>query len=98
MGNYDMLSAALSVPPLPITILGPSEARTVLERNPSVYYVSEWKHTMGRVRYEYRPHGEEGKELKELRDKGVKGGHPWLVQVLSRADLEAMALEEIPAR
>ena len=95
MNNYEVLSNALNIPPLPIKILGPSEARELLE-TPSVKYVSEWKHTVGRVSYQYRPHGDEGKELRELHDKGVKGGHPWLVKVLSREDLEAMALEEIP--
>ncbi|VVB81771.1 Uncharacterised protein [uncultured archaeon] len=93
MTDYDTLLIALKAPVLPITILGPAEARAQLA-NPEVKYVSEWKHVVGTVRYEYRLHGDEGELLKALHKRGVRGGNPWLTNVSSRKELEAIAWEE----
>lgn len=93
MTDYEILANALKVPALPITILGSAEAKEQLA-NLGVKYISEWRHVVGLVRYEYRPHGNEGELLKALYDRGIRGGNPWLTNVLSREDLEAIVLKE----
>ncbi len=95
MTNYEILRRAYAAPELDIRVIDPSQTEKIVRilEDPSIKYISEWKHTVGKLKYTYHKHGEEGQELKELLKKGIAGGNPWLTNVFSREDLETI-LEE----
>ena len=91
MNDYQELKDAYSRPAINLKTLTDVEgiARALSDTN--TQYVSEWKETIGQLKYSYHTHSEEeGKRLKELLNCKKKGGNPWLEKVLSRKELEAI--------
>lgn len=88
---------ALKDPKVEIDVIAPSRAQNIarlLHDLGSDCYVSEWRHTLGEVRYEYHRHNKDvGLVLKQLYDQGIRGGNPTLTRVYSRADLEQVIQE-----
>lgn len=64
----------------------------ILSENPDAEYVSEWKYELaGPIRYEYRLHNvSEGRELKELYQRGKTSSLPRLTGVYTRQELISM--------
>ena len=51
-------------------------------------YISEWKHMIGEVGYEYHVHQQEtGRILRSLLEQGMQGGNPRLIKVYSKREL-----------
>jgi hypothetical protein len=97
MNSRTILKEALKDPRLNIDVLGPSTCDTALQEMQHASYLSEWRHTQGRVSYEYHMHLEEkGLSLKALYDKEIKGGNPKLVRVYAKNDLESFI--QVPSK
>ncbi len=92
MNPLDTLRAALKDPHIRIDVISAPHAeeiaRLVGELSPDEY-VSEWRHNLWAVRYEYHRHESSvALALKQLYDSGVYGGNPKLIRIYSRSDLE----------
>jgi len=61
----------------------------ILSKEPGAEYISEWKYEMaGRLKYKYRFHdAKEGRELRELYEKGKRSSLPKLTGVYTRKEL-----------
>lgn len=94
MDNRAILKKALEDPQLEITVLNASTYKSILPmiRNlPEGSCVSEWKHSLGYLRYEYHTHnGDFANEIIELYKLGINGGNPKLIKVYSKQEFEKL--------
>ena len=94
MNPIGTFKTALKDPSINIDVISPSHAdeitRLVNELAPDEY-VSEWRHNLWAVRYEYHRHkGPVASALKQLYDQGMYGGNPKLTHLYSRSDLRKL--------
>jgi len=86
-------------PALGIIALIPSEyskLEQLLGEMPDNAVVSEWKHDMGYVRYEYHMHtGSNVAELKQLYGNNVRSKNPQLVCLYSKQELQELIQDDV---
>ena len=99
MNTRETLKKALDDPKLEIDVLDSSnyeDALSKISNLPEGSCITEWKHTMGCVEYEYHIHiNGVAKDVTDLYAKGFRGGHPRLVDLYSKQKLE-MLIQETP--
>lgn len=92
MTPREIFKRALKDPKIDIDVIALSrvaQIEKIIKELTEGGYVSEWRHTLGEVEYEYHMHSAAfGETLKGLYDKGVRGGNGKLTNVYSRSDLE----------
>lgn len=88
----EVFKTALKDPQIRIAVISPAhnkELVKIINGLTADEYISEWRHNMWNVRYEYHKHKcPIASELKQLYDQGICGGNPKLTHIYSRSDLE----------
>ena len=88
----DILKAALLDPLVAIDYVGlpnKEQIAAAIRTLPRDALISEWVHKQGGIRYEYHSHTNRIKEpLKQVYDKGIKGGNPWFSCLYPVSELE----------
>jgi len=91
MNSREIFRKALNDPCLEIKVVMPSEydkLAHLLKEIPKEAYISEWRHSMGEVRYEYHVHsGDTAERLLELFHDGQRAGNPKLIKIFSYNNL-----------
>lgn len=91
MNPREIFRRALEDPRLEILVLAPPVYETVARIAadlPEGACVSEWRHTLVEVSYEYHIHGKEtATALNDLIRRGIHGGHPKLVRMYTPLEL-----------
>lgn len=91
MNAREILRKALEDPRLEITAVMPSEygrLAKIVSHLTEDAFVSEWRHSLVEVSYEYHVHGKEAAlVLNGLIRKGIHGGHPRLIRLYSQPEL-----------
>ena len=91
MNPREIYKRALKDPSFNIDAILPSQYGNIekmLEKTAEDECISEWKHGMGKVGYEYHIHQQEiGCILQSLLEQGIQGGNPKLIKVYSKKEL-----------
>lgn len=92
MAPRETFKTALADLRLDIEVLIPDnypKVAATLRSLPEDIVISEWRHVLGGIKYEYHVHtGQTAAELKRIYDEGQRGGNPKLVNVYTKAELE----------
>lgn len=89
----NVLKKALDDPRLDgLTCISPSESSVlarIVTTLPTDAYISEWRYGIGEIKYVYHVHTNGIiPQLKDLFEKGIRGGHPKLTALYSKEELE----------
>ena len=92
MNPREVLKKALEDPLIDIEYIGPlnhSSMSAIMNGIPEKACISEWKHSVGKVRYEHHIHTNSiTDQLRELYANGTTGGNPKITHLYSMGELK----------